>query len=107
MVKYLQSRHLRIGSACGVTLLILLMLWSPALAQLTRGTIAGVVTDQSGAAIPGFEVTITHVETGVSRTTINGETGRYEAPNLAVGDYEVTHRRGQFVWPNIRNVSNA
>ena len=60
-----------------------------AMAQLTRGTIAGSVTDQSGAAVPGAAITIVNVDTGVARETTTSPQGRYEAPNLSVGNYEV------------------
>lgn len=60
-----------------------------ALAQLTTGTISGTVTDASGAAVPGATVTIQNADTGITRNTTTGPTGRYEAPNLPVGRYEV------------------
>jgi hypothetical protein len=60
------------------------------MAQITTGTISGTVSDQSGAAVPGATVTIKNVETGVSRSTVTGHTGRYEAPTLPAGIYEVT-----------------
>jgi hypothetical protein len=61
-----------------------------AAAQLTTGTITGTVTDQSGAAVPGANITVKHVETGTSRTTVSGATGRYEVSNLSIGQYEVS-----------------
>ena len=62
----------------------------PAAAQLTSGTIQGTVTDQTGAVLPGVDVTVQNVNTGLSRTLVTSEVGRYEAPNLQVGSYEVT-----------------
>jgi hypothetical protein len=59
-------------------------------AQLTTGTITGTVTDQSGAAVPGASVSAKNTETGLTRTTVTGPTGRYEHPNLPIGMYEVT-----------------
>ncbi len=68
-----------------------IMVWtSLALAQLTTGTINGMVTDQSGAAIPNAAVTVKNVNTGTSRATVTGPNGRYEAPNLQPGSYEVS-----------------
>src|SRR5438093_5152675 len=44
--------------------------WAQATAQ-----ISGAVQDQSGAVLPGVEVTATQTETGVRRTTVTNETG--------------------------------
>jgi hypothetical protein len=63
---------------------------APAFAQLTAGTISGTVVDETKAALPGAEVTIRNVETGLTRTVFTAENGRFEAPNLPVGVYEVS-----------------
>src|SRR2546425_13060292 len=59
-------------------------LWAQASAQ-----IAGTVRDQSGAVLPGVEVTATQTETGIARSAITNETGSYVLPNLAVGPYRL------------------
>jgi hypothetical protein len=56
--------------------------WAQATAQ-----ISGTVRDQSGAVLPGVEVTASQTETGISRMTISNETGSYILSNLAVGPY--------------------
>src|SRR5437867_3955949 len=53
------------------------------------GTITGYVADKSGAVIPGAEITITHVSTGVARRVVANDKGLYVAPALAVGEYEI------------------
>jgi hypothetical protein len=58
--------------------------WAQATAQ-----ISGAVQDQSGAVLPGAEITATQTETGVSRMTISNETGYYVLPNLALGPYRL------------------
>jgi len=57
-------------------------------AQAT-GQISGNVRDQSGAVLPGVEVTATQTSTGVTRTTITNETGAYLMPNVVVGPYKL------------------
>src|SRR5438067_10197718 len=52
--------------------------------------ISGVVRDTSGAVVPGVNITVKHVESGLTRTTITNETGGYSVPALPVGPYEVT-----------------
>src|SRR5438876_13402 len=61
-----------------------------ALAQVTTGNISGTVKDSSGAVLPGVEVAILNDETGISRTVITEETGRYSVPSLNPGSYRVT-----------------
>jgi len=46
-------------------------------AQVLYGSIVGNVTDNTGAALPGAMVTITHVQTGTSRETTTDQTGSY------------------------------
>ena len=72
-----------------VLLVMLLMAPAGAWAQLTTGTITGVVKDSSGGFVPGVTVVVQNVETGAARTIVTGVDGRYEAPNLPVGNYAV------------------
>src|SRR3989440_4974137 len=58
--------------------------WAQATAQ-----ISGTVKDQSGAVLPGVEVSATQTETGIARSAITNETGSYVLSNLAVGPYRL------------------
>lgn len=58
-------------------------------AQTQEGRILGTVTDQSGGSVKGAHVTITNVETGVTRALDTNEAGDYVAPNLPPGAYKV------------------
>src|SRR5712691_3154776 len=58
-------------------------------AQVSGATLAGTVTDPSGAVIPNAQVSITDVATGVTRNTTTGGAGFYTAPNLLPGTYEI------------------
>src|SRR5438067_2944328 len=71
-----------------IVLLIYPLLCANAWAQATA-QISGTVRDQSGAVLPGVEVTATQTETGISRTTVTNETGSYVLPNLALGPYRL------------------
>ena len=51
--------------------------------------ITGTVKDQSGAVLPGVEVTVTQTETGVMRTSVTNETGSYILSNLPIGPYRL------------------
>jgi hypothetical protein len=58
-------------------------------AQVNTGTISGIVQDASGAAIVGAAVTVRHADTGTTRTLVTDSGGRYTAPDLPLGNYEV------------------
>ena len=51
--------------------------------------ISGAVQDQSGAVLPGAEITATQTGTGISRMTITNETGYYVLSNLPLGPYRL------------------
>ena len=70
-------------------LLVLSISIVPAWAQNT-GDVLGTVSDTTGAVLPGVEVTVTHVDTGISRTIISDDEGRYQVSNLSLGYYEIT-----------------
>ncbi|MBZ5620338.1 MAG: carboxypeptidase regulatory-like domain-containing protein [Acidobacteriia bacterium] len=57
--------------------------------QEFRGTISGVVTDPSGASIPGAKVTVTEINTGTKLEAVTEPTGQYTAPLLLPGDYDI------------------
>jgi hypothetical protein len=61
-----------------------------AAAQTVSTQILGLVTDQTGAAIPGAAITLRRTATGDVRTTVTNETGNYVFPLLEIGEYEVT-----------------
>src|SRR5271165_5559080 len=70
-------------------LALTLILTSPSFAQVVTATLAGTVTDSSGAAVPGAVVTATETNTGVSRSTQTSIEGVYSLPFLNPGTYKV------------------
>ena len=59
-------------------------------AQVTTGTVRGVVKDQTGAVVPGATVTITDPTTKTSQTAESGSGGEYQFNNLLAGTYTIT-----------------
>src|ERR1700693_1081389 len=59
-------------------------------AQVSGATMAGTISDASGAVIPNAQVSIKNVATGEARAVTTGAAGFYSAPNLLPGSYEVT-----------------
>lgn len=76
-------------------LLLILCLTVSASAQ-TTSTITGLVQDQAGAVIPGAKLTARHLETGLERTTVSDNEGRFTLPEMRVGGYELRAEREGF-----------
>src|SRR5215472_9365828 len=72
-----------------VVVCVLLALSFLVYSQAPTGTITGIVTDESGAAVANVTVTITDKATGTARSLMTNASGLYSAPALPVGDYEV------------------
>ena len=62
--------------------------WTAVWGQSTA-QVSGTVRDQSGAVLPGVEVTATQTATGLVRTVVTNETGSYVLPSLPVGPYRL------------------
>jgi carboxypeptidase family protein len=77
----------------------------PAAAQGTTGAIAGFVTDQSKAALPGATVTIKSTDTGQSRVLVTDARGQYRAGELASGAYAVTVELSGFRTEQVQGLS--
>ena len=66
------------------TAIVFALLITPSLfAQ--NAQLGGIVTDPSGALIPGVSITATNTDTGVATTTITNESGAYTFPSLQAG----------------------
>ena len=93
------GRISRVAASLGPWALAFLLSLGPAAgAARAQGasSIGGVVTDPTGAAIPTAAVTVKSLETGAVRSVLSGQDGRYEAPLLAVGSYEVSAEKAGF-----------
>src|ERR1051326_6612941 len=77
---------MRLTIACALILLCCLL----ASAQNITGTIQGIITDPSGAILPGVSITVHNLGTNQTRNVLTNETGTYIVPLLPVGTYEVT-----------------
>src|SRR5262245_24573781 len=62
----------------------------PAQSQITTGAIQGTVSDASGAVMPGVTVVLRHVATGTERSLLTDNAGRFAAPLLPVGQYDIS-----------------
>jgi hypothetical protein len=70
--------------------LLICVAGAPALlAQGASGTIAGTVKDETGAVLPGTAIVIRNTDTSLTREFVADAQGRFTAPNLPPGPYEV------------------
>ena len=72
-----------------IILLFALLPPSNVAAQVSSGKILGVVTDDSGAVLPGALIAVRNLGTGVTRDVVSNERGQYDVPGLPPGRYQV------------------
>ncbi len=66
------------------------------------GDLTGSVTDPSGAAVSGAQVTVTSVEKGQTKTTTTNEQGEYRVPLLSPGQYKIAITAAGFGTTNVQ-----
>jgi Carboxypeptidase regulatory-like domain/TonB dependent receptor-like, beta-barrel len=59
-------------------------------AQILYGSVAGTVTDQTGAVVPGAAITIVNDNTGFNRNTTSASAGDYRITDLPGGTYTLS-----------------
>ena len=62
----------------------------------TVGTVAGIVTDESNAAVPGAEVKITETATNIAQSTVSNTDGRYVFSSIPPGTYNISFTKQGF-----------
>src|SRR5215831_5744619 len=83
-------------SACLFLTLMCLLGGVPSVSAQVFASLTGIVTDPSGAAVAAATVTASNVETGISRSVSTDPSGRYQLPELAVGEYDVSVAKAGF-----------
>src|SRR5580693_6924984 len=71
-------------------LLVFSLCSSAALFAQDTASITGTVSDPSGAAIPGAQVTLISAERGINRTSTTNGSGDYLFASLPIGSYDLT-----------------
>ena len=75
---------------CLLGLLLAALGANRAFAQMDQGAITGIVQDSTGAAIPGAQVTLTNISTGLILTAKTNATGNYFFSPIKTGTYTVS-----------------
>ena len=78
------------------SLILAASMFCPALVAQGDASLWGSVTDGTGAGIAEAAVTVTNIETGTQRTLVTDEAGRFNAPVLPVGHYQVVATKTGF-----------
>ena len=81
--------NLRTGRV-GLVLCLAVLISCPMWAQVYSGSLTGVVTDPSGALVPGAKVTVTDAEKGVAFNVTSDNSGRYLVRALPPSTYQLT-----------------
>ena len=95
------------GTAGRLLLLVLAVLsllgtMRPAHAQSDNGTVAGTVTDQTGAVVPGAAVTVTNTQTGFKFNATSNNSGEFRIPAVPRGDYQAAIAAAGFQSQEVR-----
>src|SRR5690348_5531327 len=68
----------------------------PAYAQVFSGSVSGTITDSSGAAVPGADLTLTQASTRLVVKTSSDANGLFVFPTVDAGDYNLTIAKDGF-----------
>src|SRR3989442_15644006 len=58
-------------------------------AQVSNAVVTGIVADAQGGILPGVTITVTNAESGVVRTIVTEENGRYRLGGIPPGRYNL------------------
>lgn len=86
----MRSLHRKILCIAAVAILWLLPRAVSAQSQATTGVVEGVVVDGEGQSLGGAKVLLRNVGTNLKRSYVADKDGRFLAPLLPTGSYEVT-----------------
>ena len=94
----------RLLTVLSITVVVLSLCSTAAMADELYARVRGVVTDTSGAVVTGVTLKITNVNTGISKQTTSSADGSYDFVNLIPGTYNMTATKAGFATFNVGNV---
>jgi Carboxypeptidase regulatory-like domain/TonB dependent receptor-like, beta-barrel len=74
---------------CSCVAVVVFLFTHPVFGQGAVAEVNGSVADQSGALLPGATITITEEATGLVRTVVSNEIGRFVLPAVTPGRYAI------------------
>jgi len=69
----------------------------------TSTSIRGLITDSTGAAVPGAHVTIHNADTNEERSTTSDSSGSYSFPSVVPGRYDISVSHPGFKRGEVKN----
>lgn len=88
---------------CGAVAAFVVLVWAmPAAAQ--QASVTGIVTDESGAVLPGAAVTIVSKAQGLPRDAVTNQRGYFALTFLQPGQYTLTVRLDGFAAVEVRDL---
>jgi len=87
-----------------IAAILLIACFTPALFGQAFTSLAGTVTDPTGAIIPGAAITIVNTQTGLKRETATNAEGRYSFMQVLPGTYQLTAKSPGFTDVTIQDI---
>ncbi len=103
MVKITEKHPLLFALTVILTVLLAGQLTPPLYGQRSQ-TIQGLVTDSTGAVIPGATINISNLATGIERAATSNDTGNYSFLLVEVGDYAISCENPGFKTASVTGV---
>jgi len=88
--------NMRVHMTISQALLAGIAIASSVFGQIDRGTIVGIITDSTGAVVPGAKIQIIQIATNSTIVLASNAQGLYTAPNLPFGTYRVLVQKDGF-----------
>lgn len=92
----------RMATRLAILLIALFPFDTAALAQAPEGRIAGVLRDPSGAVVPGGQIEIKALDSGITASAVTDREGRFAFERVAVGRYQASASSSGFA-ASVRN----
>jgi hypothetical protein len=90
----------------GLLPLALLVSWPVMVpAQVSNAVVTGIVTDAQGGILPGVTITLMNTESGVVRTILTGENGRYSLGGIPPGRYSLKAELPGFATQEVKDIT--
>src|SRR2546425_11382419 len=88
IVGAIMRRTHRILFSSTLAAILLLLAGADAVAQITAATISGSVKDETGGVLPGVDLVVKNLDTGLTRTAVSDTNGFFTISGLLPGKYE-------------------